>query len=215
MAGAQAKSRNNGGGGAGGSSRQRKKLMLDKARVLFRRQGYGGTSMRDLARSFGCEPANIYNYFAGKEDLLLEVLREEMEDILAPVAHLETADLPDPREALRGFIHNHIRVTLGRRRSARMLFDTELGHLPPAKRELIIGMRRQYDRILCRIIECGVATGVFRPTNPKLAAYGIASMVARSRVWYSPRGDMTPAEIGDFICDFAVAGLRGSGAKSP
>ncbi len=188
----------------------RKKKMMDKSRVLFRKKGYHGTSMKELAEAFGCKPANIYNYFKNKEELLFEVLLEEMEQIIDPVAHLEHAEITDPLEQIQFLIINHIRVTLGFRRSARMLFDTELGHLSPSKRRVIIGMRKQYDRILCRLIELGIARGDFRPTNVKLAAYSIASMVARSRVWYSPKGDLTPDEIGEFIFEFAVSALKGN-----
>ena len=45
------------------------------------------------------------------------------------------------------------------------------------KRQVIIDMRRQYDRILCRIIERGIERGLFASGNVKLAAYGVASMI--------------------------------------
>ena len=70
-------------------------------------------------------------------------------------------------------------------------------------------MRRQYDRILIRIIQAGIDQGLFAPTNVTLAAYGIASMIARSRVWYSAKGDLNPAQVGEFIFHFTVGGLRG------
>ena len=110
----------------------RKKQMMDKARVLFTKQGYHGSSMKDLAEAFGCKPANIYNYFASKEDLLFEVLYEEMEKINKPVAHLEFEEISDPLAQLLFFIKTHARVTLSYRRSAKMLFDTDLGNLSPA-----------------------------------------------------------------------------------
>ncbi|MCB2227751.1 MAG: TetR/AcrR family transcriptional regulator [Desulfarculaceae bacterium] len=190
-------------------SKIKKKQMMDKARVLFTRLGYSGASMKNLAEAFGCKPANIYNYFASKEDLLFEVLHEEMEQIVDPVAHLEFEPIDDPLEQLLFFMQNHARVTLGYRRSAKMLFDTELGHLSPAKRKIIVDQRRQYDRILVRIIQAGADKGIFQTANAKLAAYGIASMVARSRVWYSPRGGLNPDQVGEFFFHFVVNGLRG------
>ena len=190
-------------------SKIRKKQMMGKARVLFTRLGYSGASMKNLAEAFGCKPANIYNYFASKEDLLFEVLREEMEQIVQPVAHLEFDEISEPLDELLSFMQNHARVTLGYRRSAKMLFDTELGHLSPAKRKVIVDLRRQYDRILVHIIEAGVEKGIFQPTNVKLAAYGIASMIARSRVWYSPRGGLNPDQVGEFLFHLILGGLRG------
>lgn len=189
-------------------SKDRKKEMTDKARILFGKLGYNGTSMRSLAEAFGCKPANIYNYFSSKEDLLFEVLREEMDDILLPVAHLAVEEITDPLEQLLFFIKNHTRVTLGHRRSANMAFDTDLGHLPPAKRKVIIKMRRQYDEIAGRIIWAGIDQGLLRDINVKLAAYNIASIISRSRVWYSPRGKLTPDQLSEVFFDLVVNGLR-------
>jgi AcrR family transcriptional regulator len=195
------------------ANRNRRKKILDSARVLFWKKGYPGTSMVHLANACECKPANIYNYFKSKEEILFEVLREEMEKIVAPVDHLEDDNSHPPLDQLLFFIRNHVNVTLSYRRSAKMLFDIELGHLSPDKREVIIDMRRKYDRILCNIIERGIEAGVFAPGNTKLAAYSIASIIARSRVWYSPRGSLTPNQIGEFIFEFVVSGLRAAGLK--
>ncbi|MBM4308973.1 MAG: helix-turn-helix transcriptional regulator, partial [Deltaproteobacteria bacterium] len=41
-----------------------KSRMLETARRLFWEKGYNATSMRDIAVSYGCRPANIYNFFS-------------------------------------------------------------------------------------------------------------------------------------------------------
>jgi len=56
--------------------------------------------MRDIAAAYGCKPANIYNFFSNKEEILFEVLREEMEQIIAPIKHLEEDDGTTPEEQL-------------------------------------------------------------------------------------------------------------------
>ena len=48
--------------------------------------------MRDLARAYGCQPANLYNHFKTKESILFEVLLEEMEQIIRPISHLKDED---------------------------------------------------------------------------------------------------------------------------
>src|SRR5208283_3419181 len=64
------------------TSRDRRKNILESARVLFWKKGYPGTSMVDLANACACKPANLYNYFKTKEEILFEVLLEEMEQII-------------------------------------------------------------------------------------------------------------------------------------
>ena len=47
--------------------------VLDEAARLFRTQGFGGTSERDIARAVGMLPGSLYCHFATKEALLTAV----------------------------------------------------------------------------------------------------------------------------------------------
>lgn len=52
--------------------------ILDAAEFLFLRQGYHGTSMRQLARYAGITPAAIYNHFGSKEALFVALLQARL-----------------------------------------------------------------------------------------------------------------------------------------
>jgi AcrR family transcriptional regulator len=52
--------------------------VLDAAEFLFLRQGYHGTSMRQLGRYAGVTPAAIYNHYTSKEDLFVSLLRARL-----------------------------------------------------------------------------------------------------------------------------------------
>lgn len=51
----------------------RRAEMLDMAAGMFAREGYHGTSMRDLAERAGINVASLYHYFQSKEEALFEV----------------------------------------------------------------------------------------------------------------------------------------------
>ena len=73
--------------------------LLLLARELFARQGYRGTSIRQLTSGLGLTPAALYYHFTGKEEVLAGVLaplERDGETIIARMAELE----PTP-EALR------------------------------------------------------------------------------------------------------------------
>ncbi|WP_419855645.1 TetR/AcrR family transcriptional regulator [Candidatus Poriferisodalis sp.] len=73
--------------------------ILRRARDLFARQGYRGTSIRQLTSGLGLTPAALYYHFTGKEDVLAGVLapmERDGETIIARMAQLE----PTPK-ALR------------------------------------------------------------------------------------------------------------------
>ena len=187
--------------------------MLETARRLFWENGYNATSMREIAMSYGCRPANIYNFFSDKEEILFEVLREEMEQILHPIEHLEEDDATRPMEQLRSVIESHLRVTLSYRRSSGLLFDVALDSLSPGKRKIIIGFRDTYDRIIRKVIRRGIDTGYFPELDVRLAGFMIASMITRTRIWFHPKKGVSVSELADFISDFAFDGLKGSGAR--
>ncbi len=187
--------------------------MLETARRLFWEKGYYATSMRDIGISYGCRPANIYNFFSDKEEILFEVLREEMEQIINPIKHLEEDDDTSPIEQLRFIIESHLKVTLSYRRSAKLLFDVALDSLSPDKRKKIIDLRDTYDRIIRKVIRRGIDTGYLPEVDVKLAGFMIASMITRTRIWFHPKKERSVSELADFIFDFAFNGLRGEGTR--
>lgn len=191
---------------------QRRK-MLNIARRLFWEKGYMATSMSDIGDSYGCRPANIYNFFPDKEQILFEVLREEMEQIIHPIEHLEEDIQTNPIEQLRLIIESHLRVTLSYRRSAKLLFDVALDNLSPDKRKKIIDFRDTYDRIIRKVIRRGIDQGYWPEVDVKLAGFMIASMITRTRIWFHPKKGVSVGELSDFIFKFALNGLRGEGRK--
>ena len=191
-----------------GQNRPQKAKMLDKARRLFWKKGYNSTSMRDIAQAYGCKPANIYNFFSNKEEILYEVLLEEMEQILNPIKYLEEDDDTSPIEQLRLIIASHLKITLSFRRSAKLLFDIALDNLSTAKRKKIVDLRDTYDRIIRRVIRRGKDIGCFSGVDEKMAGLMIASMITRTRIWFHPKKGVSVAELADFIFEFALNGLR-------
>ncbi len=186
----------------------RKKKILALACHLFWQNGYSSVSMRDLARAYGCQPANLYNYFKTKESILFEVLLEEMEQIVQPISHLEHEEDGNPVDQLRFIIASHLKVTLSHRRSAKTLFDVALGSLLPANRKVIVSMRDTYDRTIRRVIQRGQEKGLFTPYDEKLVGFMISSMVTRSRIWFHPKKGVTVDELADFIFRFALTGIQ-------
>jgi AcrR family transcriptional regulator len=181
--------------------------ILNHARILFWRKGYNSTTMRDIAKAYGCKPANIYNFFPKKEDILYRVLVEEMEQILSPIESLEHDETTDPIAQLRLVIESHLKITLSYRRSAKLLFDVALGSLSRQRRLKILALRDKYDRIIRIIILRGIRRGVFSETDEKLAGFMIASMITRSRLWYHPKKGLSIQELTDFIFHFTLNGL--------
>jgi AcrR family transcriptional regulator len=188
-----------------------KNQIISKARDIFWKKGYLGTSMKDIAKSIGCKPANLYNYFQSKEQLLYETLLEEMQQLISLIENLGDDGTTDPVEQLKTLIRNQTNLLLGSRRSSKLLFDMEFEKLPPSKRKIIVELRDRYDVILRKIIRRMIDSGVISEIDEKIASFCIVSMIVRSRIWFSPKGKLSVDDTADFLFKFALFGLLGEG----
>ena len=69
-----------GAGSRAGRSRQGKERALAAARRLFIRQGYEATTVRQILDAAGMTTGSFYNFFGSKEDLLLQIASDFLED---------------------------------------------------------------------------------------------------------------------------------------
>ncbi|MGH7860068.1 MAG: helix-turn-helix domain-containing protein, partial [Candidatus Binatia bacterium] len=59
---------------AGVSPPGTRRQILDAALRLFAERGYGGTSIRDIARAAGVQSASLYSHYPSKEHVLAEIV---------------------------------------------------------------------------------------------------------------------------------------------
>lgn len=157
-------------------------------------------------------PGNMYNYFTNKEQILFQVFLEEMNQLISLIKNLKE-NPANPVERLKGLIKQHVKFTLGQIRTSGLLFDMELRSLSDSNRKKIIQLRDEYEQIMCQIIREGIGGNYFNTINEKMACFSIASMISRSRIWFSPKGELSPDEIADFMSTFALNGLKGGKSR--
>ena len=65
---------------------ERRARILDAARELIAERGYGGVTVRDLARRCRVSVPTLYNQFGGKDALLIEAVGAHFRELLAGIA---------------------------------------------------------------------------------------------------------------------------------
>ena len=80
--------------------------VMDAAVETFWRQGYGETTMADLAKSAGVQRGSLYHAYGDKEALLLRAL-DRYGERYGEAARAALQD-PDPRRAIEGFLDSHV-----------------------------------------------------------------------------------------------------------
>ena len=68
---------------------ERRQQILEAAITCFIRQGYHQTGMRDVAAQAGVSLGNVYNHFAGKEEILTTIAGLEAEELALFVSPLK------------------------------------------------------------------------------------------------------------------------------
>jgi AcrR family transcriptional regulator len=176
--------------------------LLDAAVRAFAERGFHGTTTRDIAAAAGMSPAALYVHHRSKEELLYLISRSGHERTLALVRD-GVAGSEDPAEQLvtvvRQFAIDHARGHTGAR-----IVNYELAALSPEHFEEIRQIRQSIDHEVRRLVESGVAAGVFHVRDAGMAALAVLSLGIDIARWYRDEGTWTPEDIGDHYAELAL-----------
>lgn len=175
---------------------------------IFRERGYHATSMRAIASALGWQPAALYYYYAGKQDLLFAIMETAVDTLTHFV--LEHVD-PDasPIERLRQAVTAHVTLIAGHLDEL-SVFLHEMKALDPKRREVIQAKTARYEHIFRDILHDGMRSGELAQVDPRLARYMIMSACNWMYNWYRPEGPYSPPEIAREFCDMLLNGLKRS-----
>ncbi|MBV6760239.1 TetR family transcriptional regulator [Rhodococcus opacus] len=160
---------------------------------LFRRVGYHGTTVREIAREAGMNVAAMYHYFRSKEELLYHIMRQAMEDNLGMVEDA-AASSQVPAEEIAAMISAVIEYHTAHPAEA-FIGNSELRSLEGDKLEHVISLRDREENLYTEVIERGVAEGSFVAEEAKQSARAIISMCSAVATWYQPGGRLDPATL--------------------
>lgn len=173
-------------------------LVRDEARRLFARQGYAAVSMRQIASAVGVQAGALYAYTPDKQALLLDLLESHMQELLAA-----WSDVPgDPLMRLERFVRFHIDTSLDHP-DAVFLSYMELRSLSPENFARIAALRSRYEAALEAILRDGVAAGLMRIDDLKLATMALIAMLTGVTNWYREGGRLDRKRIGDIYWGLA------------
>jgi AcrR family transcriptional regulator len=77
----------------------KRKVILDTAAQVFASAGIVGASMNEVARACGVSKANIYHYYASKNDLVFDILDTYLSELRNRICGVDLSDL-SPADAL-------------------------------------------------------------------------------------------------------------------
>ena len=179
---------------------------------LFARQGYRGTSMKDIGGALAVSAPNLYNHVPNKQDLLVVIMDTAMDRAHAALdGALDGVD--DVGERLRRATETSVLDFLSHPAEITVC-NTEIRSLEEPGRSRIIAKRDAYAARIRAIIEQGCAEGRFRTAHPRPATFAILELPANATAWFNERGKLSAQEVariyGDFALDIVRCGSRPS-----
>ncbi|MFC4456690.1 TetR/AcrR family transcriptional regulator [Deinococcus sonorensis] len=185
----------------------RKEQIYRTAARLFSEAGYRATSMRDIAAALQLKAGSLYSHIESKEELLWGIVSrvaDEFDEALGPSG---ASDAP-PAERLRAALVAYTGVVTRNLEYAAVLFS-EWRQLPPERQAQITRRRDAVEQVFRRILQDGVAAGVFLPdTDVKLTAVLALSGANWLPHWFNPAGDLSPEQVADRFGTLLLRGLQ-------
>ena len=188
-----------------GKRTTRRAEILRSAASAFRRRGYHGASMAEIARSLHMTKGSLYYYFRNKEEILFFCHDWSVDLLLERLREVErTAEAPDLklRRLLAAFVHMIIDELHG------TALTLDLGALSPRLLRRVIRKRDRFDHGVRALLEQGMRAHVFRRGDPKLLTFAILGAVNWITRWFDPRGPARSDAIAEAFADYLIAGLR-------
>src|SRR5258706_10917384 len=157
--------------------------ILKSAARAFRRLGYHGATVEQIAAALHMKKGNLYYYFKNKEAILFACHQYSLDELIRLLEEVERSGLAAD-DKLRRLIVAFVHTILDELHGTALLLDLEA--LSPAHLKAVIARRDAFDKGVRRVIEEGMEAGVFAHGDPKLLAFALFGAVNWIPRWYSP-----------------------------
>lgn len=148
---------------------ERYQTILRAAITVFASRGFFQSKVADVARAAGVADGTVYLYFKSKDDLLISIFNETMDEAIAK-SRLELQKLDDPIARLRKLAYLHL-AWLGRDRQLAVVFQIELRQSTKFMQEFSTTRLAEYFEMIRKTFADGQERGIFRKNiHPKVAA---------------------------------------------
>lgn len=182
--------------------------ILKAAITVFARNGFFNSRISEIAREADVADGTIYLYFKNKDDILISIFEESLEDILKDVEG-RLAAIESPLEKVRAFIRFHLEQTMINPSLAEVL-QVELRQSTKFMKEYQKVKFKRYLDLIQEIVVEGQLKGEIRkdvhPGVVKRLLFGALDEIALHWVLSRRRYDLK--ESAEQLSNVIVDGLR-------
>ena len=192
------------------TSRLQRRYLARRLEILraagreFRTHGFAATGMREIAAAADLSPANLYNYFRGKDEILFFCQDNALDRLIANLDRTRRTR-SSPTEKLRAVIVFHLHCVLDEVEGSAAHLLTNSISAPLQKR--LLAKRDRYEQGVRQVIATGTRSGEFVDADPALAARLILGALNSTLLWFNPQGPLTTEDLAEHFATYLIQGL--------
>ena len=171
------------------TSRTRREQILRIAAQLFARQGYQGTSMRDIGIEAGVLGGSLYHHIKSKDALFIELHNAAL-DAAADKILAAISEKSEPWERLETAAATLLEIQLDPE-SLTLPMMNDFRQVPPAVRRELIKRRDRFEDTFTALVD---ALPLQMTVDRSIYRNLLLSLLNSAAGWYRP-GRLTPAQI--------------------
>lgn len=179
--------------------------ILEAAAQVFRRKGFHGASMQDIAEAVNLQKASLYHHVSSKQEILLALLDRALEILLERIAPISSQSIPAD-EKLKQMIRAYLQILAENTDlSAVLLFEHR--SLERKQHARHVPNRDKFEALWRAVLVEGVTSRRFKCDHPALTARAVLGIMNWTITWYRPNGDLTIDQIADQYSNLLLRGL--------
>ena len=189
-----------------------RQFILERSANEFAERGYEGTTMDRIAEAAEVSKGTLYNYFSGKQEIFFSILHNGMDQVLKMIDQALEEEKPI-EEKVRILTTHFLEFFQEGGEIHRILMVESERIMMAAHMNLGEMMREHISAFISHLVQFmreGQEAGVFRKTDPELAAMIFMNIITAELKHTLVTGETRPAAIKtDEISAFALGALCG------
>lgn len=190
--------------------RERRAEIVKAAADTFQERGYDGTTLSIIAEKLNADRASLYYYFASKQDLFREIVREAAHSSVTSAEEIAKKDWPADKKLIAAFetVMQNYETSYP---YMHVFLQENFPSLTASEDSWISETREwatRYYHAIRSIIQQGEEEGTFKlPLPVGVTTMGVLGTVNWAHRWYKPGGKLSSAEIGNGFAEMLLKGL--------
>lgn len=186
----------------------KKASILDAAAALFATKGYAGCKMEDIAKACNASKSMLYHYFAKKEDVLYEILRQHLVRILSSLEdYHEKSSTKDLDSYFRGYIETYLEKS-ETARASHVVALHDRRYLTSDQQNKIIKLERKILDVIGMLLRD--INKDYSDTEYRAYSLLLIGMVNWVELWYRRSGKLSPGELYAMVAKLFLHGFTRS-----